>query len=236
MALRPATWVSDPLPGRAKARGRASPNLRRRAPVYRPKPGFVLFCEGKKTEPAYFSAIRRACSGVVVEIRRGVGVPMTVARLAVDYARQSGLAPGSRKGKDSFEINDQVWAVFDRDDHPHFGEAINLCERNGVKVAWSNPCFELWLILHESDYDRPGDRRDVQKEFKALRPEYDRSGAKTPDCDDMIRRVEEAERRSDVQLREREKDGSAPFGNPSTTVGRLTRAIREADKRARPFK
>ena len=51
----------------------------------------------------------------------------------------------------------------------------------------------------------------------------------------MIRRVEDAARRSAVPLRERRTDGSAPFRNPSTAVGRLTQAIREADRRARPF-
>ena len=222
------------MPGRAKPRNRASPKLRRRAPVYEPKPGFVLFCEGKNTEPAYFSAIRRACSSVVMEINRGVGVPMTVATRAVDHARKNGLAPESRKRKDSFETNDQVWAVFDHDDHPQFKESVELCERNGVGVAWSNPCFELWLILHERDYAVPGVCRDVQKALKDLHPEYDRRGAKIPDCDDMVGRVEDAERRGAMLLSEREKDGSAPFGNPSTTVGRLTRVIREADRRARP--
>ena len=56
-------------------------------------------------------------------------------------------------------------------------------------------------------------------------------GAKTPDCDDLIARVEDAERRGEEQLRRRDVEG-IPFGNPSTTVGRLTGAIREAAKLA----
>ena len=36
-----------------------------------------------------------------------------------------------------------------------------------------------------------------------------------------------------MQLRRRENEGS-PYGNPSTTVGRLTREIRAADELARP--
>ena len=51
---------------------------------------------------------------------------------------------GSRRSKDSFEENDQVWAVFDRDEHPRFDEAIALCDGHGVLVGRSNPCFELW--------------------------------------------------------------------------------------------
>ena len=222
------------MPRRVETRRHGEQNLRRRRHDREPKQRFVLFCEGAKTEPTYFSAIRRACPNTLIEVHGGVGVPMTVAQQATAYAKENGFARGSQRRKDSFETNDQVWAVFDHDDHPQFKEAVELCKRNGVRVAWSKPCFELWLILHERDYDPPGACHDVQRALAALRPEYDRHGAKIPDCDDMVGRVEDAEQRSAMQLREREKDGSAPFGNPSTTVGRLTRAIREADRRARP--
>ena len=126
-----------------------------------------------------------------------------------------------------------MWAVFDRDEHPEFEQAVQLCEQSGVGVARSNPCFELWLILHEKDYNRPNRRQSVQADLKVLRPEYDPKRANTPDCDELVRRVENAERRAAAQLRDQERNGS-PYGNPSTTVGNLTRAIREADTLARP--
>ena len=103
--------------------------------------------------------------------------------------------------------------------------------KQNVGVARSNPCFELWLILHEQDYNRPEDRHAMQKLLAKLRQEYDPDGSKTPDCDDLVKRVEEAERRAERGLRNRET-GGAPYGNPSTTVGRLTHAIREADRLA----
>ena len=212
-------------------RGAAS-DLKRRGPQREPRRRFVLFCEGAKTEPAYFAAIRRACSGamVAVKIVPGQGAPMTVAEEATQEAKSR---KRGRRKTDSFEEEDQIWAVFDRDAHPRFDDAVTLCERHGVKVGRSDPCFELWLILHQGDYDKPCDNRDAQKELARLRPEYDKDGAKTPDCDDLARHVEEAERRAEAQLRDREKEG-APYGNPSTTVGRLTRAIREAAERASP--
>jgi hypothetical protein len=42
-----------------------------------------------------------------------------------------------KKSKDSFEKGDQVWAVFDRDEHPNHESAIELCKRSGVGVARS---------------------------------------------------------------------------------------------------
>ena len=88
-------------------------------------------------------------------------------------------------------------------------------------------------MLHERDYNRPNNRRKVQAELRTLRPEYDSHGAKTQKCDELVTRVQEAEQRGEAQLRNRELDG-CPYGNPSTTVGRLTRAIREAKERAQP--
>ena len=96
---------------------------------------------------------------------------MTIATEAVEFAQSLGLTTKSRRRKNSFEKNDEVWAVFDRDEHPKFDEAVSLCESNGLGVARSNPCFELWLILHERDYDRPDHRDAVQRELKNLRPE-----------------------------------------------------------------
>ena len=166
---------------------------------------------------------------IELEIHRGVGVPYTIAEMAVERARELGLSPRSRRRKATFEARDRVWAVFDRDEHPHFDEAVALCRVHGVRVGRSDPCFELWLVLHERDYDRPNDRRAMQAALQALRPEYDMGGAKTPDCDDLMARVEDAERRGEDQLQRRELEGR-PFGNPSTTVGRLTGAIRAAAK------
>ena len=215
-------------------RGRRSvPDLKRRKARLESRRRFILFLEGRKTEPAYFDALKRACRSALIEIEPhpGVGVPYTIAEKAVERARELGLAPRSRRRKDSFEVRDEVWAVFDRDEHPRFNEAVELCRSHGVGVGRSDPCFELWLILHERDYDRPDDRHAVQAELRRLRPEYEIDGPKTPDCEDLIRRVEDAERRGDEQLRRREEEDNA-FGNPSTTVGELTTAIREAARHA----
>ena len=209
-----------------KHRRRSTPNLKRKNPRLEPKRRFSLFCEGENTETEYFKAIRRICSSTLisVETHGGVGVPYTIATKAIEHAKL-------RRKKDSYEERDQVWAIFDRDEHPRFKEAVMKCEEQNVGVGRSNPCFELWLILHEQDYDRAEDRHAMQKRLAQLRPEYDPDGSKTPDCADLVKRVEAAEQRGEQQLRNRESGGD-PYGNPSTTVGRLTRAIREADQLA----
>ncbi|HEY8214760.1 MAG TPA: RloB family protein, partial [Methylocystis sp.] len=161
------------------------------------------------------------------------GVPMSVAESAVARAKAEGLAKSSRrKPKNSFEEHDQIWAAFDRDRHPRFDEAVALCVSEGVRICRSNPCFEVWLILHETDYDKPDDHKAVCAHLRSLRPEYDPNGSKTCDFDEMIERVERAEARAEKLLTRREDQG-APFGRPSTTAGELTAAIREAAARHR---
>ncbi len=161
-----------------------------------------------------------------IESRRGVGAPITIAEHAVEFAGGKRSKRGNRGERNSFEERDQIWAVFDRDEHERYDEAVRLCEENGVRIARSNPCFEVWLILHERDYHRPDDRKEVQNELRRLRPEFSAKGAKIPNCDEMVERLLEAEKRGRELCLRREEEGE-PHGRPSTTVGELTKAIRE---------
>ena len=212
---------------------RKIPRIGRHSARREPKRRFILFCEGKNTEPDYFLAIRRNWTSalILVDTRPAVGVPLTIAQAAVQFAREEGLLRGSRRRRFSFEEKDEVWAVFDRDEHDKYCEAVNLCEQHGIGVARSNPCFELWLILHETDFNRPDDRHAVQKKLEQLRPEYDRKGKKILNCDEIVSRVMEAEKRAEKLLTLRTEEDN-PHGCPSTTVGKLTMAIRNANQLA----
>ena len=199
--------------------------LSRRPAKREPLRSFTIFCEGENTEPAYFRALERKYKRqalIALEIVP-VGVPMTIAQRASARMKQ-------RRGN-SFDEKDQVWAVFDRDEHPNHEAAVRMCEQNRVGVARSNPCFEVWLILHENDYDRSDHRRAVQRHLKTLRPEYDPDNGKSCDCHDLVSRVEQAEARAARQLAARHREG-VPFGPPSTTVSHLTAAIRAAAQAA----
>ena len=118
------------------SRRRVTSNLRRSRPNREPKRRFTLFCEGANTEVEYFEAIRRVYSSTFIEceIYGGEGVPYTIAEKAIEQAKSLGLTRRNRRRKDSYEENDQVWAVFDRDDHPRFEEAVANCETANVRV------------------------------------------------------------------------------------------------------
>lgn len=212
------------FPYRSMAKARA---LRRREARRGTKYRFTLFCEGLNTEPAYFEAIRRAFGSSVVKIKvvRGAGDPRSIAEKAI----RSLSHPRSRK--EQYKRYGQIWAVFDRDNHAGFEEAVERCNANGIGVARSNPCFELWLILHNREYDRPCDSRQAQRTLEKVYPKYNRHRAKTLSCDALVKQIEIAEQRAEAQLARRDQQ-NRPFGNPSTTVGRLTSEIRKADERS----
>lgn len=214
--------------------GRLPPTKLKRPRAKRePRARFVVFCEGRNTEPTYLNALKRIYSNALIsiEINKGVGVPYTQAQLAIERARQLGILKGGGKRKDYFSRRDQIWVVVDRDEHPRFDEAIKLCAAKGIFVARSNPCFEIWLILHQQEYHKPDGRWAVQSFLKSLFPEYDPSRSKAMDCDRLMDSVAEAERRAQVQLACRSEEGD-PFGRPSTTMFELTTAIRQASDEA----
>lgn len=202
----------------------------RRRPAFRiPKPTFYLVCEGANTEPGYFRAVQKTQKEMIIYVKPAMGVPYTVATEAARLCKEHGLSKKKKKNLNSFEARDQVWAVFDRNAHPRFDDALALCKKAGVSVARSNPCFEIWLILHKEDFHKPDGRDLVQERLRKLCPEYDPKKGKTADCSKLLESIDVAEKRAAAQLKRRADEGS-PFGPPSTTVHLLVGAIRDAVK------
>jgi RloB-like protein len=202
-------------------RGSRSRSLRRRPAFRNPKVKITAVCEGKLTEPQYIHAMARHCGALVaieLVVEKGAGVPLSVVDRAIEIWRS--------RSKDSFERNDQVWVVFDRDEHPKFIEAIAKAESVGISVAYSNPCFELWLVLHYQDHDRPVGRDDIQKTLRTLMPGYDPNRSKQALFHEICDASERAEARAELMERRRDEERNAK-GNPSTSVFKLTREIRK---------
>jgi RloB-like protein len=79
---------------------------------------------------------------------------------------------------------DQVYAVFDRDDHQNYFDALNKAKslegklRNDehqpiiFEAIVSIPSFELWLLLHYEDIQHPLHRNEVMTRLKQHIPTY----------------------------------------------------------------
>ena len=58
--------------------------------------------------------------------------------------------------------------MFDRDIHPNVPAALDLAARSGVEVVMSNPCIELWFILHYEDQLADIERHPAQRRSAEL--------------------------------------------------------------------
>lgn len=190
------------------------------------RPVFYIFCEGEKTEPDYFRALKESLipnSKLNLKFPYSGAVPYTIATQAVEF--KSRLQRQVR----SFKRHDQVWAVFDRDHHHKFNEAVRLCRNNDVLIGRSNPCFEIWLILHLQDYDALDDNaQDVKSHFRKLLRSQ-KKWKKDNYYSELVKYVEDAESRAIDQMKRRRQDNNE-YGVPSTTVGHLTVAIRRVNE------
>lgn len=145
----------------------------------------LIVTEGSKTEPLYLEEIRAAhqlhSANVEVQPSQLGTAPMQVVRYAQQLIEQGDLRKGIRPK--SF---DQVYAVFDRDDHDSYFNALNLAKsldgklRNddrqpvSFNAIASIPSFELWLLLHYEDIQAPIHRDEVMERLKQHIPGYEK--------------------------------------------------------------
>jgi len=186
-----------------------------------PKHRILVVCEGRVTEPEYFKALQHEFRNplVHVEIDKQGGVPLTVVNRAIELDNQAN-DQSKRFQEDDLKYDD-VWCVIDVDEHPHLAQALELAQKSGVKVAVSNPCIELWALLHFRDQTERIHRHDAQQALKAFMPKYD----KVLDFDRMRRAYTKAAERAQ-SLRKTAEAMGEPNRNPSTGVHLLAELIR----------
>lgn len=126
-------------------RSRGEPrDIRRRTRTRTERRAILIVSEGVRTEPDYFNGLARAerRSNITVHSMAltVVGTGRDPRRVVAEAKRQAQLA-----GADPF---DSVWAVVDVDQHSNLQDAIIDAKACGVRVVISNPCFEVWLLMH----------------------------------------------------------------------------------------
>lgn len=192
----------------------------RRTGTRTPKRRLLVVCEGKVTEPEYLKGFERWCKNalVTVEIPKRVGVPLVLVEVAGQLKQAAETK--ARREDDDFLRYDEVWCVIDVDDHPNLDEAKAIAHDHGIELAISNPCFELWLILHFRESPGARDHRHVQAMTKSVVEGYD----KHLDFTKFAPGYEAARERAIRLHRNAEEDGE-PGRNPTTSVYRLTESI-----------
>jgi hypothetical protein len=207
-----------------------APSIKRRSEFVSPKVEIVVACEGKNTERRYLEDCKDAYGAGMVRMRflPITGVPMTVVKAAIEEREM--LLKTRRRSKDSFDVF-RVWAVFDRDAHPNVPEALALAKENKIDIAFSNPCFEVWPLLHLIDYGAQDDRHAVQARLKVEMSSYDHENGAIIDFTLIKDRFPTAYERAKTHNANRVAEG-VPLGCPSTTVGELVKKIADNGKGA----
>ncbi len=180
----------------------------------------MIFCEGERTEPVYLEALKRRpevkdVASVDLRIEADHGMPETLVSSAIKARDKSADEEG--------EV-DEFWCVFDVEwprNHPRIREAVQRAGSNGINLAISNPCFELWLILH---FERHGSWLDNDG-ARRIRRQLDGARDKNLDPAKYMPLVNKAMNNA-IGLAERHsRDGTGfPQDNPSSGMYLLVRS------------
>jgi len=210
-----------------KRKERKAELLRRRRAIKEPYDVILIICEGEKTEPNYFSELKKAfrLSNANVRICGRGADPLSVVDFAIETFRR----------EPEF---DRVYCVFDRDRHTRYDEALDKVRRTrlgkGSKIFAipSIPCFEFWLLLHFIYTTRPFDAPPgdsicsrVIEELKKYLPAYQKGDQ------DIFNKIHDSLDNAIANAsRVQQFHQTSATDNPSTLVHSLVEYLRDLKK------
>lgn len=181
----------------------------RRRPYREPRERVLVVCGGRRTEPDYFKGLllARRNPSVSVKVVAEPRDPLAVVAHARGYGERS---------RDDFDV---VWCVLDVDQFD-YTNVFTAARQAGIELAVSNPCFEVWLLLHHADVTAEiNDARRAAVMLSRFVPGYDKTCVRFDD--DFAQGVQQAVERGRSLLPDTTMLGS----NPSTGVWRLVERI-----------
>ena len=125
--------------------------MRERREAFRDARLIVIASEGKDTERIYFKALAKEYTNPRVHVHilersedeQNSSSPEHVLKQLNEYKSQYDL-----------EADDELWLVIDKDrwTEAMLSHVASKCSQNDfMHMALSNPCFEVWLLLHLID-------------------------------------------------------------------------------------
>ena len=145
--------------------------------------------------------------------KKGSGaVPLTLVETAINLQSQNG------------DI-DEYWCLYDveaPDPHPNLDRARDLAQAHQIRTAVSNPCFEIWFLLHFKAHTRWESTDDAIK----LREQEDGSTGKEVDgALYMPERWTAVANARDLRDKHIDDQTVFPHDNPSSGVFELLVAV-----------
>lgn len=176
---------------------------------------FLIICEGQKTERTYFGRYKERNSGLIIFAPNSTDTdPENLVEFAISQMQRYGI---------DYDNGDEVWCVFDADNNPgrNIEKAQKKAKAQRINLCLSNPCFELWYLLHFCYYDTAITARDLQSKLAEKISKYD----KTNDYFDSLKGKRETAIRNANRLNKKQMDAGIELlsmeSNPSTQVVKL---------------
>ncbi len=184
----------------------------------------IIACEGEKTERGYFEAMRQSLriSKDQVKVLKTEGSdPLTVVQAALDERE-------AQYDDQSWYKGSTAWAVFDGDEHiahnpDNWQQALLLAQRKSINLAISNPCFELWYLLHYQEQTASLHRDQARHRLRRHIPEYDKPDILYPTIKNL---TDQAVQRSSLLDHHIMLNGQPFYTNPCSGVWRLVETLR----------
>ena len=163
---------------------------------------------------------RESRDRLLVSIDPFHGVPLSLVDKAVATKRSELRDEKRGRGR----AHDEIWCIFDIDAHPNVREAIQKARDHGIRLAISNPCIELWFILHFEDQTAYLSRHDAQSKSAQLLGCEKKLSRQA--MDKLYSNFEDAHSRALGLDVKHAGDGSPPGSNPSSSIWALIESIR----------
>jgi RloB-like protein len=192
--------------------------------------------EGESTEVDYFDYIKELIGDRQITLH-------------VLYKR-NGLKPQDTVDKilDDAEDKAERWVMFDRDEHSEIPEAFARAKKHDIEVVFSNPSFDLWLLLHFTPFSgaQNGSSDVVHKKLRK-QPAFETFALSHGDKSLKGARIEAIRGKEPIATQNAKKltedcataqcseaeghaDHCAPLSrDPSTDVGRLLASLKIID-------
>lgn len=196
---------------------RTAPQFQRIVKPYRDAFMILIASEGQKTEELYFSfpfLSHRRVKILPIPSQDGCSAPAYVLDNLKNTAKQLDL------GK-----QDRLWLAIDRDrwKEQQIREVMGKKIRNiPIKVALSNPCFELWLYLHFAPMpaEPMQSSQEMESKLRTVKGSYSKTSLKAEEFEPgLVNAMEEAEKTS--------TDSDGIPNNPGTHVHRILKEIKD---------
>ena len=119
-------------------------NKKRKKKVYQKKKKNYIDCNRRKnkTEKTYFQEFNKHLKNCNIVFSNGNNTdPVKIVNDAINTAESKDIES---------ENGDLLYAVFDTDFNKilQIETARKLARKNDIEIILSNPCFEIWLLLH----------------------------------------------------------------------------------------